>query len=290
MSNSDLAPVQQKPKFSVAITTQKYQKLIDNTLGDPDHAKRFIASITSSVAVNPALQECEAGSILSSALLGESLGLSPSPQLGQFYMIPFKCKAKYDKKNNQIAPETMKAQFVLGYKGYIQLAIRSGQYKKLNVIEIKQGELKHFDPLNEVIDCILIDDFEKREAAPTVGYYAMFEYINGFRKAIYWTKGKMLSHADKYSQAFSSKAYQDLMDGKIADKDLWKYSSFWYKNFDDMAKKTMLRQILSRWGQMTAEIQKAFENDESLSDVEYDDIPTVREEPQEPKKVNLDEL
>lgn len=290
MSNSDLAPVQQKPKFSVAITTQKYQKLIDNTLGDPDRAKRFIASITSSVAVTPALQDCEAGSILSCALLGESLGLSPSPQLGQFYMIPFKCKAKYDKNNNLISPETMKAQFVLGYKGYIQLAIRSGQYKKLNVIEIKQGELKHFDPLNEVIDCILIDDFEKRDAAPTVGYYAMFEYINGFRKAIYWTKGKMLSHADKYSQAFSSKSYQDLMDGKIADKDLWKYSSFWYKNFDDMAKKTMLRQILSRWGQMTAEIQKAFENDESLSDVEYDDIPTVREEPPEPKKVNLDEL
>ena len=204
--------VQQKQKFSVAITTPGYKKLINNTLGDPDRAKRFIATITSAVAVNPALQDCEAGTILAGALLGESLNLSPSPQLGQFYLVPFKQKAKYDKQGNLLSPETTKAQFILGYKGYIQLAIRSGQYRKLNVIEIKQGELISFDALNEEIHCNLIENFEEREKAETIGYYAMFEYVNGFRKAIYWSKEKMISHADTYSPAFSSKEYQDILN------------------------------------------------------------------------------
>ena len=271
--------VQQKQKFSVAITTPGYKKLINNTLGDPDRAKRFIATITSSVAVNPALQDCEAGTILAGALLGESLNLSPSPQLGQFYLVPFKQKAKYDKQGNLLSPETTKAQFILGYKGYIQLAIRSGQYRKLNVIEIKQGELISFDALNEEIHCNLIEDFEEREKAETIGYYAMFEYVNGFRKAIYWSKEKMMSHADTYSPAFSSKAYQDILNGKILEKDMWKYSSFWYKNFDDMAKKTMLRQLISRWGVMSTEMQKAFESDDSTADIQNDDIVTVEDEP-----------
>ena len=92
MNNSPNTPaVCQQPKFSVAITTTGYKKLINNTLGDPDRAKRFVASITSAVAVNPDLQECEAGTILAGALLGESLNLSPSPQLGQYYLVPFKC-------------------------------------------------------------------------------------------------------------------------------------------------------------------------------------------------------
>lgn len=269
MSNStQLQSTQQQPKFSVAITTKGYQSLINNTLGDPDRAKRFVAAITSAVAVNPQLQTCEAGSILAGGLLGESLNLSPSPQLGQYYLVPFKQKAKYDRQGNMVSPECYKAQFVLGYKGYIQLAIRSGYYKKLNVIEIKEGELVHFDPLNEEIECRLIDDFEKREQAETTGYYAMFEYVNGFRKAIYWSKEKMMTHADSFSQAFSAQAYKRLLAGEIPDKDLWKFSSFWYKNFDDMAKKTMLRQLISRWGVMSTELQQAFAGDASLVEVD----------------------
>lgn len=266
MSNTNsLQNQSKKPKFSVAITTEGYQNLINNTLGDPNRSKRFIASITSAVAVNPALQNCDAGSILAGALLGESLNLSPSPQLGQYYLVPFKCKAKIDKVTGEvIEPETMKAQFILGYKGYIQLAIRSGQYRKINVLEIKEGELRNFDPLNETIDCILIDDYEKREKAPTVGYYAMFEYINGFRKALYWTKEKMIRHADTYSPAFSAKSYNKILAGEIAEKDMWQYSSFWYKNFDVMAKKTMLRQIISNWGVMSTEMLNAFEKDDSM--------------------------
>lgn len=260
MSNSP----QKKPKFSVAIQTEVYQRMIRNTLGDPGRSTRFVATISSAVGVNPALQDCESGSIITAALLGESLNLSPSPQLGQYYMVPFKCKAKYDKSGSLLETECSKAQFILGYKGYLQLAMRSGNYKKINVMELKEGELVHFDPLNEEIECHLLEDYDEREKAPTAGYYAMFEYVNGFRKAMYWSHGKMLAHADKYSPAFSKEGYKKLLEGKIPDKDLWKYSSFWYKNFDDMAKKTMIRQLISRWGVMSTEMQKAYESDNGV--------------------------
>ena len=131
---------------------------------------------------------------------------------------------------------------------------------------IKEGELVGFNPLEEEIKCILIEDDEARENAPTIGYYAMFEYENGFKKCMYWSKKKMMAHADKYSPAFKASAYKDLMDGKIEEKDMWKYSSFWYKDFDGMAMKTMLRQLISKWGIMSIEMQKAFENDDAIID------------------------
>lgn len=278
MSNANLTNTQQKPKFSVAITTTGYQKLINNTLGDPDRAKRFVANITSAVAVNPSLQECEAGTILAGALLGESLNLSPSPQLGQFYLVPFKSKAKI-KDGVVVEPECSKAQFILGYKGYLQLAMRSGQLKKINAIEIKEGELKYFDPLNEEIKCELITDWNLREATPTIGYYAFFELTNGFRKAIYWSREQMESHADKYSSAFSMTAYRKIQNGEIAERDMWKYSSFWYKNFDDMAKKTMLRQLISKGGcPMSTEMQVAFERDASIASLGENDNIVVTPE------------
>lgn len=278
MSSSNQQMQVQQPKFSVAITTPKYQNLINQTLGDPERAKRFIAAISSAVAVNAALQACDAGSILSGALLGESLNLAPSPQLGQYYLVPFKQKAKFDRNGNCIQPEVTKAQFILGYKGYIQLAIRSGQYRKLNVMEIKQGELVRFDPLNEEIVCNIIPDYEQREATPTIGYYAMFEYLNGFRKAIYWSREKMMQHADTYSPAYSAAAHQKLINGEIPEKDKWKYSSFWYKNFGDMAKKTMLRQLISRWGIMSTELQAAINSDNSVSSIgPKDEIVTTPE-------------
>lgn len=222
-----------QPKFSVAIQSDTYKKLINNTLGDPKKAQRFIASVSSAVAINKELQDCDAGSILSGALLGEALNLSPSPQLGHYYLVP------YNTKNGKIA------QFQLGYKGYIQLAIRSGCYKKMNVLDIKQGELVRFDPLNEEIEVSLIDDEETRENSETIGYYAMFELTNGFRKAIYWSKAKMESHALKYSKGYQAK----------------KGYTFWEKDFDGMAFKTMLRQLISKWGIMSIEMQSAMEND-----------------------------
>lgn len=271
MSNSKaLAPGEnKKPTFSMMINSDGYQKMIKNTLGDPNRCKRFVASITSAVANTPALQDCQSSSILAGALLGESLNLSPSPQLGQFYLVPFN-----DKKAG-----VKKAQFILGYKGYLQLVMRSGQVKKINAVEIKAGELIKFDPLNEEIECKLIENWNEREAAETIGYYAFFELTNGFRKAIYWSKEQMMSHADKYSMAFSRQAYINIKEGKIPEKDMWKYSSFWYKNFDDMAKKTMLRQLISKGGcPMSTEMMTAYEKDNSFNEVDDNgDVITVPE-------------
>ena len=282
--------VMTKPKFSVAIQTDAYQKLINNTLGDQDRARRFIASISSAVAINSDLQECDAGTVISGALLGEALNLSPSPQLGQYYLVPFK-----DKVKGKVAT------FILGYKGYIQLAIRSGNYKKINVVEIKDGELEEFNLMTEEIKVNLIQDDEQRENTTTIGYYAMFEYLNGFKKAIYWSKNKMINHADKYAPAFSKKGYELLLAGKVKQDDMWKYSSHWYKNFDDMAKKTMLRQLISKWGVMSIEMREAFEKDETIqnTDGSYNYITAdektiietkIEENNEEVKRVDINEL
>lgn len=224
---------QQRLGFTAYLTSEGVKAQIQKVVGK--NSDRFISSIVSAVNTNPTLQECTSQSILAGALLGEALKLSPSPILGNYYLVPFN-----DNKRGQKV-----AQFQMGYKGYIQLAIRSGMYKKLNVLSIKEGELLNFDPLNEEIEVNLIDDEEEREKAPTVGYYAMFEYTNGFRKAIYWSKAKMEAHALKYSQGYKAK----------------KGYTFWEKDFDAMAYKTMLRHLISRWGIMSIDIQTAIDSD-----------------------------
>lgn len=233
VKNSLTAKSNQRLGITAYLTNDAVKTQINNVIGGKD-GKTFISAVVSAVNNNPALQECTNQSILSAALLGESLKLSPSPQLGQYYMVPFN-----DRERGKVA------QFQLGYKGYIQLAIRSGQYKKLNVLAIKEGELIRFDPLNEEIEVQLIEDEEAREQAKTVGYYAMFEYTNGFRKAIYWSKSKMEAHAMKYSMGYRAK----------------KGYTFWEKDFDAMAYKTMLRQLISKWGIMSIEMVSAMDSD-----------------------------
>ena len=231
--NNSLAK-SQRLGLTAYLTQDAVKDQINSIVGGKD-GTRFVTAIVSAVNANPALQECTNPSILSAALLGHSLKLSPSPQLGQYYMVPFN-----DNKNGAKV-----AQFQLGYKGYIQLALRSGQYKKLNVLAIKEGELIRFDPLNEEIEVNLIENEVAREKAPTIGYYAMFEYTNGFRKAMYWSREKMESHAEKYSQGYKAK----------------KGFTFWEKDFDAMAYKTMLRQLISKWGVMSIEMQSALDSD-----------------------------
>lgn len=245
-----LTQKKQKIGMTAYLTKESVKNQINNIVGNKN-GTRFIASIVSAVQTNTALQECSNQSILSASLLGEALNLSPSPQLGQFYLVPY----KNNKKN------TLEAQFQLGYKGYIQLAIRSGYYKKLIVSTIKDGELIKYNPLEEEIEVNLIEDDVEREKTPTIGYYVMFEYENGFRKSIYWSKQKMLAHADKYSKSFRSEDLRALETGKIPEKEKWRYSSFWYRDFDGMALKTMLRQLISKWGIMSIELQTAIEKD-----------------------------
>ena len=256
-----LQPQNRRLGITAYLTNDAVKNQINNVIGGKN-GTRFISSVVSAVNANPALQECTNQSILAGALLGESLNLSPSPQLGHYYLVPFN-----DREKGKVA------QFQLGYKGYIQLAIRSGQYKKLNVLAIKEGELIRFDPLNEEIEVKLIEDEEVREQATTIGYYAFFEYTNGFRKAMYWSKKKMEAHALKYSKGYQAK----------------KGYTFWEKDFDGMAFKTMLRQLISKWGIMSIDLMTAMDSDMAIINedgtktyVENEDVidAEIVEEPQ----------
>lgn len=265
MTKNSIMPVNTaKQTFSVFVSSDGMKKKINQLLGGKD-GTTFTASIISAVSANPMLADCDNTTILSAALLGNSLNLSPSAALGQFFIVPYN-----DNKNGRKV-----AQFQLGYKGYIQLAIRTGQYKRLNVMAIKAGELIEYNPLEEIIKVDLIDDEEKREAAETIGYYAFFELVNGFRKTVYWSKAKMERHALRYSKGYAAK----------------KGYTFWEKNFDEMAKKTMLRQLISKWGAMSVDLEKAFINDMAAiyedgktdyvdnSDVETVEAVTIEPEP-----------
>ena len=263
--------------FTAFVTSNAITNKINQVIGDEKSGKRFISAIVSAVNVNPLLKECDNASILSGALLGESLNLSPSPQLGMYYLVPFN-----DKERGKVAT------FQLGYKGYIQLAIRSGQYKKLNVIAIKDGELIKYDPLEEEIKVNLIEDEEEREKANTIGYYAMFEYVNGFKKSIYWSKEKMEAHALKYSQGYR------------ADKQKKTAYTFWSKDFDGMAYKTLLRQLISKWGIMSVDMQQAYESDMAYIkddgskvyvDNQEDENPVIIDAKEETKEIkSLDDI
>lgn len=233
--------VQKNGTISNFLSTPAIKSKIAEMVGG-DKSQGFITSLIASVSMNPSLSACDPSTLLSAALQGEALKLSPSPMLGHFYMVGYE-----DRKNNRTV-----AQFQIGWKGIMQLAIRSGQYRTINVISLKRGELKKYNPMTEEIEVELIEDEEKREAEETVGYYAALEYLNGFRKSIYWSAAKMKLHAKKYSKGYAS----DLSKGNSY--------TFWSKNFDEMAMKTMLRQLLTKWGLLSIEIQSAIESDQAV--------------------------
>ena len=237
VSNSLVSKANTKMGMATYLTQDAVKNQINSIVGGKN-GTRFITSIVSAVQNNPQLQECTNQSILSAALLGESLNLSPSPMLGYYYLVPFN-----DRQRGKVA------QFQIGYKGLIQLAIRSGQYKKINVMAIKEGELEYFDPLNEEIKVnLMVDNWNAREQAKTIGYYATFELVNGFKKSIYWSREQMEAHAEQYSQGYRAK----------------KGYTFWEKDFDAMAYKTMLRQLLSKWGIMSTDLMSAIDSDEAI--------------------------
>jgi recombination protein RecT len=238
---------QKKQKFSVAIRSDVMQNLIKQTLGDDKRATNFIANVSTAVASNPELQTCDVSSVVSAGLVAETLGLSLNQSLGRAYLVPFKIKSK-DGTENKVA------QFQIGFKGYVELAIRSGVYRDLDVIEVKEGEFLGRDSKTGKLRFSFIEDEDEREKLETIGYLSYFEYINGFFKQMYWTKSKMQEHAKRYSKAY---AY-DLSKGTSY--------SFWSINFNDMALKTMLRQIISKWGIMSTEIKMAFEKDQAVID------------------------
>jgi recombination protein RecT len=239
MSNTQIS----KPRFSVALQTETYQRLISDTLLDKRVRENFVSSITSAVANNAALQECTPGTVLASGLLIASLGLSLAPQLGYAYLVPFR-------DNNKGVTNAVP---VIGWRGYVQLAARSGQYKHINVLAFKKGELQNYDILRETITYKLIEDDIKRDAAETTGYYGEFELVNGFRKAMYWSRKKMEAHAIRYSKAYARDRAKNT-----------KYS-FWSSDFDAMSLKTIIRQLIGKWGPMSIDMQTAFGRDDDES-------------------------
>lgn len=276
MANTKLSKV----KFSQTMQVPNVQKTISNYITDPKRASRFTSSIISAVSATPALEECDHVSIVSAALLGESLNLAPSPQLGQFYMVPFK-----DKKS-----EVKKAQFIVGYKGLLQLAIRSGQFKSITALEIKAGEFKSFNPLTDDLEIQIESDPVKRKLLETVGYFGRFELLNGFAKAMYMTKDEMEVYADEFSSAFKLSEKRKIDAGQIPEKDMWKYASFWYKDFDTMAKKTIIRRLLnSGFAPLSIELQSAIEkddtsistNDDGTFTADYEDAKEVFDAPKD---------
>lgn len=247
--NNAPAAAPKKTSFS-SFMAATGNKLVANTLTDSKRSSQFVANLVSAVSSNPTLAECEQVSIVSAALQAESLHFPINNSLGYVYLVPFN-----DKKGGM-----KKAQFQIGYKGYIQLAIRSGQYKDINVVEVKEGELGKFDPLNGQ-QFNWNPDYSKRKQLKTIGYVGQLELVNGFKKQLYVPYDEMLDHADTYSQAFNKETYLQLINGTYRGEP-WKLSSFWYKNFDEMAKKTVIRKLLSKWGIMSVEMTEAYTKDQ----------------------------
>lgn len=235
------------------LATDAVKENVKKIVGDKD-AQRFISSLVSAVQTNPGLAECTNKSLLNAALLGQSLDLPQSPQLGMFYLIPYKNEKAGIKE----------AQFQISYKGLIQLAIRSGQYKYIHVTDIRDGEIKSYNPIENEYVFEPELDMEKRTKLKVVGYYATFELINGFKAKIYWSREQMEEHAKKYSVAYRKG-----------------WDSVWKSDFDKMAYKTMLKQLISRYGVMSVEMSKAIVNDQAVLEgdtpVYVDNVPDAPE-------------
>lgn len=254
---------QQKQGINTYLQSEAVKNNIVSVIGRED-SQRFISSVVSAVQGNQALTECTNSSILSAALIGHSLKLPQSPQLQMFYLVPYNNKKK-DANGKEITVK--EAVFQLSYRGYLQLAMRSGQYRRINACDIREGELKSFNPITEEYVFDAITDYEKRKNLPVIGYYAYFEMTNGYKKEIYWSKEQMETHAKKYSMSY---------------RKGWS-SSFWATDFDAMALKTMIRQLVSKWGMMSVDMETAYQHDMAVEDENGNPV-YIDNVPDEPEK------
>lgn len=257
----------QKLSFSQAINTPKFLGLIKNALRDENKVTRFVTTVVSAVSSTPALQKCEIPTIISSALQGEALELSPSPSLGEYAIVPY--GVGWDKTINDY--RTYKAQFQIMTNGVVQLAMRSGVYEDLDAIEIREGEYKGKDKRTGKPVIEFIEDDDERETKAVIGYYAYFKLLNGFFKSIYLPKAKVVEHAKQYSKAFDYDIYLKVQNGeKLKDwKEENKAESPWIKHFDSMAKNLALRKVLKN-APKSIEMKTAEEyeeKNESIADV-----------------------
>lgn len=221
---SNITPVQ---KLKTVLKSDSVQEQFQNAL--KEGSDLFVASLIDIYASDNYLQKCQPQAVVMEALKAATLKLPINKNLGFAYIVPY---------GNE-------PQFQLGYKGYIQLAQRTGKYRIINADVVYEGELKRHDKVTGELD--LSGDAKSDKI---IGYFAHIETINGFKKTIYWTKEKVTTHAKKYSKSFNSK------------------SSAWQGNFDEMALKTMLRNLLSKYGIMSVEMMGAISHDAADESVE----------------------
>lgn len=237
--------IQQRPQqftlqsFNGTITNPKWQEYLTQVLGEKKSS--FVNNITALVANSKMLQECAPATLIYAGIKATALDLPLDANLGYAYVIPY--------KNNRTG--VTEAQFQMGYKGFIQLAQRSGQFKLLNAVEIREGELKNANLLTGELEFEMVAD---REDKPIIGYAAFFRLANGFEKTIYWSKEKMERHAQRYSQTYGSK-YESTRN-----------SSKWATDFDAMAQKTIIKALLSKYAPLSVDMRTAVESDQAVID------------------------
>lgn len=247
------------------LNTKEMQKRFGDVLGKK--APQFMASITNAVAGNDYLQRCDANSIMAAALVAAALDLPIDPNLGFSAIVPYGSKA----------------QFQMMYKGFIQLAIRSGYYENMNYAEVYEDEFISHNPITGETE--LVSDFsncKQRAAGETekiVGYYAWFRLREGFRKELYMSREEVENHARTYSQSYQ----RDLSKGKQASR--------WSIDFDAMAKKTVIKMLLSKWGILSVEMQRAITDDQKVYDPDgigsYEDNPDTEPQTQAQEDSNV---
>ena len=236
--------VAQRQQFTVKqfVNMDATQKRFKDVLGK--RAAQFTSSLVSLVNSNQDLQKVDAASVVNSAFVAASLDLPVNSSLGYMYIVPYGSIAQ---------PQ-------IGYKGYLQLAQRSGQYKIITVSEIYQDELISWDPLTESFEYELHRDKPRDKETPA-GYYGHFELLNGFQKTVYWTHQQIDDHRKQFSQA----------GGKGKDNP----KGVWAKYYDSMALKTVIKDLLTKWGPMTVDTQAA-----SLAEAgDYEQV--VKEDPRD---------
>lgn len=236
-----------KKQFSAVITGAGAQKLIRASLRDERAAARFTGTLINVVKASEQLQNCDAGTVISCALRGEGMGLTYGHG---YYVVPFKTSAT----------------FIVGFKGYIQLALATGLYADIDCIDVKESERKGRDPRTgkPIVDMSVYDTDEERDKHPTVGYKAYFLLKDGFYREEYWTIDELLKHADRYSKAFSLETYRKWQAGKTltADEQRAVDNGPWYTSTDRMMRKTALRSLLnSGYAPLSNELKSLFDRE-----------------------------
>ncbi|MEQ7293422.1 recombinase RecT [Enterococcus casseliflavus] len=224
--------------FKALMSTPAMKKKFTDILHEKSDS--FMGSLMTLVGGDNYLSQAEPMTIIASALKAATMDLPIDKNLGYAYVVPFNRSEKVGNKwikHNE-------AQFILGYKGYIQLAQRSGQYKALNALAIYDGQLIDWNPLTEEFTF----DYKAKLSDEVIGYVGFFELLNGFKKTVYWTKQEIESHRIKNAKGY--------------DKE--KLSGAWIDNYDSMAIKTVLRNMLSKWGLLSVEMQSAITSDEKV--------------------------